>query len=265
MAGAQKDRRSLSFLLLGVALLALGWVAVVRVSGATGATDQNFLAYSQEGPGLEYAGEPLVIVQPKTRAGELTLDQALELSIESLHGYWAQTLPSLFDQEYVPLQATIAYRPVQGEIPPCGEETPNPSEYTRQAFYCGRGDFVAWDAQNLFPRFYERFGDLSVGLVLAHEWGHAVQARVGYSGADPFPELQADCYAGAWFASIGDDSPLAEARTRIEPALIALFNHLGDPSGTGFDRNSIHGTPIQRQNSFKDGHDNGAAACLLYS
>ncbi|MFV1991205.1 MAG: hypothetical protein ACC652_10735 [Acidimicrobiales bacterium] len=255
----------MSFLLLGATLLALVWAVVLRASEASSSDSQNFLAYSQEGPGLAYASNPLVLVQPKTRANELTLEQSLTLTIESLHNYWAQTMPPLFGTEYLPIQATIAYRPVQGEVPPCGESEPNAAEYAYQAFYCGLGDFVAWDAQNLFPRFYERFGDLSVGLVLAHEWGHGIQARVGYSGEDPFPELQADCYAGSWFASIDANSPLADARERIEPALRGLFNHLGDPAGTGFDRASEHGTPIQRQEAFKDGFTNGAAACLLYS
>ena len=55
------------------------------------------------------------------------------------------------------------------------------SEVAGNAFYCEQGDFVAWDEQGLFPKLRQQYGDFAPALVLAHEWGHAVQARVGFA------------------------------------------------------------------------------------
>ena len=47
------------------------------------------------------------------------------------------------------------------------------------AFYCLESNFVAYDDVALMPRPRQDFGPFSVALVLAHEWGHAVQDRAG--------------------------------------------------------------------------------------
>ncbi len=55
----------------------------------------------------------------------------------------------------------------------------------------------------VLARLAEQFGPSIMGVVLAHEYGHAIQAR---SGALPatcrhdHTEQQADCFAGAWTA-----------------------------------------------------------------
>lgn len=264
MASVAQNRQAATLLALAVSFALIGWFGVARIQAANASQQNAFLAYSEDGPGLEFAGGTMVIVVPNQREDELTLEEVLSLTIANLESFWAKEMPVLFGEAYSPLQATIAYSPERGSIPPCGDDYPSPSEYRNQAFYCGRGDFIAWDGVNLFPRYYERFGGLAVGLVLAHEWGHAVQARIGYYARDPYPELQADCYAGAWFAAIPAESSLYDAKERIEPALRGLFHHLGDPTGIGLNEDSTHGTPIQRQNAFVDGVTNGGAACLNY-
>ena len=58
--------------------------------------------------------------------------------------------------------------------PPC---TTDPQEVAGNAFYCSTEDVVAWDAQQLLPELQDKFGDFVIPVVMAHEWGHAVQAR----------------------------------------------------------------------------------------
>ena len=73
------------------------------------------------------------------------------------------------------------------------------------AFYCSAGDFVAWDEQTLLPKLRDQFGDFAVALVLAHEWGHAIQARTDTRlNATVYLEMQADCFAGAWTRHIAN-------------------------------------------------------------
>src|SRR4029078_7988009 len=44
--------------------------------------------------------------------------------------------------------------------------------------YCLGDDIIAWDETGLMFPLYRDVGDLATALVLAHEWGHLVQARV---------------------------------------------------------------------------------------
>lgn len=43
-----------------------------------------------------------------------------------------------------------------------------------------------------------KFGDFVIPIVLAHEWGHAVQARSNFTARTVTKDRQADCFAGAW-------------------------------------------------------------------
>ena len=43
------------------------------------------------------------------------------------------------------------------------------------AFYCTGGGFLAYDDEHLFPDLDEKWGDFTIALTLAHEWGHAIQ------------------------------------------------------------------------------------------
>ena len=73
------------------------------------------------------------------------------------------------------------------------------------AFYCADGHFVAYGRTLMRRSLDENIGTPWVYLVVAHEWGHAMQQLLsdgGYDGLVPNPldakhELQADCLAAA--------------------------------------------------------------------
>jgi hypothetical protein len=44
-------------------------------------------------------------------------------------------------------------------------------------FYCGEGDFIAYDDNELFPQIEKDIGAFALAVALAHEWGHAIQER----------------------------------------------------------------------------------------
>jgi predicted metalloprotease len=81
-------------------------------------------------------------------------------------------------------------------------------------------------------------GDSWVYLIIAHEWGHAIQNRLKNSLVAQQKELQADCLAGAalYGAAEKDRTP------RIEP---------GD-----------HGDAFQRIENFSKGRTGGVKACF---
>jgi len=105
-----------------------------------------------------------------------------------------------------------------------------------------------------------------VGLVFAHELGHAVQARVGYQpSATVYMEQQADCFAGAWAQHVADsnDENVHLSKDDLDNALAGLLT-LSDPSGIDGGQDGAHGNGFDRVNAFQDGYEGGAQACADY-
>ncbi|UDY37122.1 neutral zinc metallopeptidase [Dermatobacter hominis] len=124
---------------------------------------------------------------------------------------------------------------------------------------------MAWDADDLIPHMVESYGPLGLGLVIAHEWGHAVQARAGETEETPVLvlEQQADCYAGAWVADVeegGDDRYFVVDDRTLDLAL-AGFLELRDTPGTTRADAGAHGTAFDRMRAFQEGVDGGATVC----
>jgi predicted metalloprotease len=140
-------------------------------------------------------------VEPVTvdhRPGDF--DDVAQATRHSLEQYWEDEFPSVYGDEFAPLEN--GYQPKTADSPPwtCGGEKVTYQDLRGNAFYCGGSDddYIAYDAELLFPRLNERFGSIAPTIVLAHEMGHAVQARAGIQAPSVVIELQADCFAGAW-------------------------------------------------------------------
>lgn len=191
-----------------------------------------------------------------------------ETSIGDIQSYWASTLPEVYGRKYNAIPESRIYPYSSSNPPPaCGGRGTTPYQVVAgNAFYCDQGDFIAYDAQALIPNLRKQFGDFAVGLVLAHEWGHAIQTRVGFSSrASVYVELQADCFAGAWAEHIASgESSLGLSDDDLDHAL-AGFLELRDPSGVDGGESGAHGNAFDRVSAFQDGLDGGAAACKNYS
>ncbi len=99
---------------------------------------------------------------------------------------------------------------------------------------------------------------------MAHEFGHAVQGRVGYPANDTSinTETQADCFAGAWTRWVADGNAAHETIRAPElDGLLAGYFIVRDPPGTGADEDQAHGSYFDRVSAIQDGYDGGAAAC----
>jgi predicted metalloprotease len=146
--------------------------------------------------------------------------------------------------------------------PSCGEPAP-----AMNAFYCGSSStgFVAWDRQ-LLEAGNSKFGDTFTYLVLAHEYGHAVQQRLSEGGADSAvsvkAELQADCMAGATLSDAVDHGTLELDSSKSEQ-LVESLQALGD--NHPWQGEGDHGSSAQRVSSFKTGFSGGIDRCLAGS
>lgn len=134
----------------------------------------------------------------------------------------------------------------------CGD---SPAMDYAAAFYCS-GDQRIYYA---VPRSYPLFGEssLEVDVVLAHEFGHAVQGRIGIIGAkytlgkqaetkrevleiSRRVEMQADCLAGVAVNALAKASGITEAEREI---IRQDRYYRGDDEGTPGD----HGAPESRR------------------
>jgi predicted metalloprotease len=197
-------------------------------------------------------------------------DASIDATIADIQHYWAQTMPAVYGQQYqsIPSDRVFAYS--QSNPPPnCddGGRTQAPyEEVAGNAFYCSNGDFVAYDEQGLLPKLRDNFGEFAVGLVFAHELGHAVQARVGYNPpATVYLEQQADCFAGSWAQHVAssDDEHVHLSTDDLDRALAGLLT-LSDPSGIDGGQDGAHGNGFDRVGAFQDGYEGGAQACADY-
>ncbi len=132
-----------------------------------------------------------------------TAEEVVRAALRDVEAFWERAYPDAYGEPFEPISGGFwAYGP-GGEPPPCGSPPPDYADIAGNAFYCPPDDLIAWDAVNLTPQLYEEFGGFTLGIVFAHELGHAVQARAGVLGqATILTELQADCFAGAWTADV---------------------------------------------------------------
>jgi uncharacterized protein len=180
--------------------------------------------------------------------------RTLSATIGLLQQFWRATLPSL-GSTYSDLRGYSYYRSDQGEGPACGNE----QAPAHNAFYCPTGDFIAWDESGLMIPYYVQGGDFAASFVLAHEFGHAMQARLPRpEAAGVLRELQADCFAGAWSRWVASRGFLEAGD--LDEATMAVFI-ARDVPGTPFTDPRAHGSGFQRTRAFGDGVEAGAKIC----
>jgi predicted metalloprotease len=186
-------------------------------------------------------------------------------SLRDVERFWKGAYPDIADgRDFQPLQG--GFHPYTKSSPPpaCGGQE---SGYQPNAFYCPPDDFIAWDAQTLIPQLREDFGDLLVGVVMAHEYGHAIQTRLG-RGDEPTVvlEQQADCYAGAWTADVlaGNSAVFKDVTPAQLDDTVAGLLLLRDQPGTPALAEGAHGNAFDRIRALQDGVEKGPAECAGY-
>ena len=122
---------------------------------------------------------------------------------------------------------------------------------------------VAWDAEGLLPELRSKFGDFVIPVVLAHEFGHAVQSRSNFTARTVTGELQADCFAGAWSKHAQDTKVFDVTAANLDDALAGVLELRDSPGSSKIDPDA-HGSGFDRVSAFQDGYDNGAEKCKDY-
>jgi uncharacterized protein len=173
-------------------------------------------------------------------------------AVRAVDTYWRRHFTDQTGRPYDSPQVAGPYTGTSG--PTCAGQPSVPGN----AFYCPTGDFLAWD-EELMQAGYDRIGDAWVYLIIAHEWGHAVQARLRRGQVSVAAELQADCLAGVALQGSVDDGELSleagDAR-EIQQTLVVVSDAFP------WTDESSHGNAQQRISAFSAGASDGLRACI---
>jgi len=220
------------------------------------------------------AGVAATVPPPDPALPGRSTDDVARLTVDALQTYWRAALPGELGKPWrdVATTAPVHVDDPSAPQPPCAATA---ADLRGNAFYCPAVDAVVWDADELLPQLRERFGPAGVVVVLAHEFGHAVQTRIGVDEAqraDPaghptiLLEAMSDCYAGAMIRHLVDataaggpvDLPIRAAER--DAALRALVT-FRDPLGTLAADTTAHGNAFDRLSAVEDGYDSGPTVC----
>ena len=192
-------------------------------------------------------------------------DAIIEATIDDVEAFWADEFPRVFDDEFEPVSGGFFPYGPDRELPECGGPVTY-EEIAQNAFYCPPNDLIAWDTDNLTNGLLEQFGAYTLAIVMAHEYGHAIQARIPVSGVDTIViEQQADCFAGAFTAFVADggSDQLTVSVDDLDSS-IAGFIFIRDQVGTSSQAPGAHGSGFDRVGAFQDGFQNGTESCAEY-
>jgi predicted metalloprotease len=198
------------------------------------------------------------------RAAPDDIDAFLTDTLRRIDAYWSET----FKANGLP-EPTVRYSwvPVGArEATACGAAADDTS-----AFYCPQDDTIYVGRRiasgvidgllDGFPGqeagFGRAVGDFGAAYIVAHEYGHNLQDELGFfdasregASARPF-ELQADCMAGVWGASVYRAGLLkpGDVEEALSTALAVGDFEVGSPQH--------HGTPEQRRDAWQLGFSSG--------
>lgn len=195
------------------------------------------------------------------------LNDVIGNAIVDLEAFWTDAYPEAYQEDYEPLSGGLFAidSSTDASTVPCATG-PDITELLDNAFYCPPSDAVVWDQERFMPDLAERYGDFTVAVVIAHEWGHAIQDRAQFSGASVTTELQADCFAGAWVAHVDDGGSERFSVTTddLDESLAGVLS-LRDAPGGFADDPSAHGSGFDRVGAFQDGFQDGVTRCAEYT
>ncbi|HEY4627351.1 MAG TPA: hypothetical protein VIH01_15135 [Blastococcus sp.] len=198
------------------------------------------------------------------------VDDAARNALTDLQTYWTEQFPVVFGSRFDPLKG--GYFSVDpGNVDPaaypqgvgCGSD---PRDVEGNAFYCSapdrpNSDSITYD-RSFLGDLADQFGRFIPALVMAHEFGHAVQVRTTSPPSSIATETQADCLAGSWTRWVAEGKAKhSRIRAPELDQVLRGYVQLRDPVGTSTSAQAAHGSLFDRVGAFQEGFDNGPTAC----
>lgn len=193
-----------------------------------------------------------------------TVDEVAVQAITDIEAFWRGAYDAPLDGDFRQVSKLISWDSGGESVIFCRESTFD----LVNAGYCPPDDSIGWDRGQLLPQMRDSFGDMAIVMVLAHEYGHAIQRKGLLTGsATPIlvAEQQADCFAGVYMRWVAEDySPRFTLSTGdgLNNLLAAMIS-FRDPVPSDGDPNSDeHGSAFERISAFQFGFTDGIAACV---
>ena len=243
------------------------WSTGARAAAATAVLALLVSGCAQQIPGLgSYAARasaPDAKLDIRGGTGQ-GVDVVAGNAVSDIEKFWTEQMPKVFGEKYQPVKAYYSIDPDGSQAAPC---TDSASDIRGNAFYCPSQDIVAWDRKGLFPELEKRFDPFLITMVLAHEWGHAIQKRTKLpSNRTIVVETQADCYAGAFTAyALRGDAPHQDINRLTLDKALSGYLLFRDPVGADQDDRQAHGSGFDRISAFQDGFEQGVKFCTSFT
>lgn len=198
-----------------------------------------------------------------TDGGEI--DEFARNAVSDIEDFWESAYGETFDGTFTPVERLYSWDSDGENTEFCGGDTYG----VDNAGYCFDEHTMGWDRGRLMPSLRDANGDMAMSMVLAHEYGHAVQHQANLT-TERTPTLvaeqQADCLAGTYMRWVAEGhSPrftlsTADGLNNLLAAMISFRDPLlrrGDPDA----REDPHGSAFERVSAFQFGFTDGAASC----
>lgn len=219
-------------------------------------------AASATGPNGPRSGVPdATLTVANTDGGDV--DKLVVNTLSDLQDYWSQEYGKHFPGTFTPVSRLLSWdaNAARARAPQfCQTST----FQEVNAAYCGVDKSIGWDRGVLLPELIRKFGPMSVVMVLAHEYGHSLQAQAKLNGVftpTVVGEQQADCFAGTFIRHVAEgDSRHFTINTTdgLNAVLGATIAVRDQEPGASVDE---HGTAFERVTAVQIGYTEGADAC----
>ncbi|ORB65478.1 neutral zinc metallopeptidase [Mycolicibacterium tusciae] len=194
------------------------------------------------------------------------MDELGRQAISDIEEFWEASYGESSDGSFKPVTELISWD-ANGfdDTDFCGDSTYG----IVNAGYCLDDHTIGWDRGEFLPALQEAHGDMGLTMMLAHEYGHAIQYQSGMADDDTetlVAEQQADCLAGAYMRWVAEDrSPrftlsTGEGLNNVLAAVIGFRDpllNIDDPE-VGVNE---HGSAFERVSAFQFGFTDGVQAC----
>ena len=211
-------------------------------------------------------------VTPAT-ADRASNDATVAAVLTDLNTFWAGTLPASFGTTMTSLAG--GYQAVDSSASSFVGSVlclTTPGQIAGNAYYCPTGDGIVFDTGALVPVLLGHYGPAGLAVAFAHEFGHAIQARIGPTTADrtahpnDYPSLvieaQGDCDAGAFLAwAVAGHAPHVHIPASSLVRAVGPILDFGDPETTKVTDPDAHGLSVDRLNHLLVGYTAGVTRC----
>lgn len=192
-------------------------------------------------------------------------DEIAVQSVSDIEDFWKDAYGETFDGQFKPVNDLYSWDADDYGGTFCDEST----DGLINAAFCEDDSTIGWDRGVLLPSLRRANGDMAITMVLAHEYGHAIQklAKLNKKGTPTLvAEQQADCFAGVYLRWVAEgNSPrftlsTGDGLNNLLAAMISFRDPLLSQDDY-YDTGDEHGSAFERISAFQFGFTDGASSC----